>query len=305
MTEIFDGKKLAAEREEEVHQQVTALRKQGVAIKVAAVLYEEDAGSQLYTRLKAEAAARVGIEYTVATFSIADGVVPVVAHVTKLNQDPTVTGIIIQKPWRKTWQTASSVQGPAKAVRQAFESWWRYQTTQISLEKDVDGLHPTTLTAVAEGSWKAEGKVLPATAAAVLTILKTKQPQLITDARSKTAVILGKSDILGQPLFYLLQQLGFTVQLLGSKDVRQRIEDGTGLLDADVIVSATGQAGLVTGQLVREGVVVIDVGEPQPDVEFDSVAAKAAFITPVPGGVGPMTVVCLLENAISLAKLKL
>lgn len=302
MTVIFDGKTLAEQREVKVRTQVTELRQRGAVIKVAAVLYQEDAGSQLYTRLKAEAAARVGIEYSVTTFSIADGVMPVIEHLTKLNQDPTVTGIIIQKPWRRTWQEASSVHGPAKAVRQAFQSWWRYQTTQIALEKDVDGLHPATMATIEAGTWQAERRVLPATAAAVMTILTTAQPELLATASEKQAIILGKSDILGQPLYFLLKQQGFKVQLLGSKDVQQRLEAGLGLLDADLVVSATGQANLVTGSLVKAGVVVIDVGEPQPDIDFETVAPKAAFITPVPGGVGPLTVISLLENAVTLAQ---
>lgn len=300
---IFDGYHAAQQREKTLKQAIDNLAVQGKKLKIAAILYTEDQGSTLYTRLKQEAAQRVGIDYEVHTFSMRDGVEPTLAQLRLLNEDPSVTGIIIQKPWRRTWIDVTMVDDTnSKAVRQAFDMWWHLQTSQIQLAKDVDGLHPSTLETIAQGTWAEQGRVLPATAKAVLEIIKENfnEGEWSTLARKKT-IILGKSDILGQPLFYELKNRGVAVEMIGSADLRQRVVDGRKLLDADIIVSATGQAKLITGDLVKAGVIVIDVGEPKGDVDFESVAQKAAFITPVPGGVGPMTVVCLLENCVALA----
>lgn len=294
---VFDGNASAENKLKALKPRVEELVSKGKKIKIAAILYTEDIGSTLYTRLKKDAAERVGIEYEVHHFSLRNGVEPVLTKIRELNQDPTVTGIIIQKPWRKTWVELNHLDGDAQSIRQAFATWWHLQTSQIALTKDVDGLHPETLAAIEQGTWRQQGRVLPATAHAVLDILAELGRG---DQKLGKVIIIGKSDILGLPLFYELKNRGESVEIIGSADLRQRVADNRNLLDADVIVSATGQPNIITGELVRVGVVVIDVGEPKGDVEFDSVSPKAMFITPVPGGVGPMTVACLLENSVSL-----
>lgn len=293
---IFDGYALAQKREEQVKLRVQQLTQKGVKLKIAAVLFTEDQGSQLYTGLKREAAERVGIDYQVHEFSLSDNAEQVVKVVKKLNLDTAVTGIIIQKPWRQTWQTAKRVEGEPKDIQQAFASWWRFLTSSIDIKKDVDGLHPQTLESIKGGTWQKKGRVLPATAKAVLEILKESGLSL----KNKKIIILGKSDIVGQPLFYELKNQGLNVEMIGSKEFASRVKKDQGLLDADVVVSATGREKLIVGSMVKDGVVVIDVGEPRPDVDFATVSQKTSFITPVPGGVGPMTVVCLLENCLNL-----
>lgn len=291
---IFDGDQRAAQLEQQLQQQVQALVRQGTVLKIAAILFEEDAGSQLYTRLKSEAAVRAGIEYEVYEFSMSANVEQVAQKIVELNQDSTVTGIIIQKPWRNTWVKVKGINQDKgiKAVRQAFNAWWEFLTSKIELSKDVDGLHPD------------QKKILPATAKAVMTILDEAYLELkisTTDQLQQQIFVLGRSDIVGQPVFAELVKKGFKVKMLTRDDVKQRLNSPKMFLDADVIISATGVEHLVTGGMVKKGVIVIDVGEPRPDADLESMNSKAAFITPVPGGVGPMTVMSLLANCVKLA----
>lgn len=288
---VFNGYQFAETRELQLKREVEQLETSRPP-KVAAILFQEDQGSQLYTRLKKETAERVGIEYEVHTFSMRDSVTEVQDLVSDLNLNPEITGIIIQKPWRKSWL------GITGQDIESFAQWWGSMTKTIAVSKDVDGLHPDTLQAIKENRWAAEGKVLPATCKAVLEILDAEN--LISP--DKKAVILGKSDILGLPLHYELQNRGLITDMIGSKELEQRRESGVLLTDADIVVSATGRYQLITGDLLKQGVVVVDVGEPRPDIEFNSVTDKAGFLTPVPGGVGPVTVICLLENTIQLFK---
>ncbi len=311
---IFDGNAAAAEREKAITQKVAKIAREGQTLTIAAVLFTEDEGSRLYTQLKGEAAKRVGIIYRVEQCSLRDDPKKIVKIIKKLNTDPAITGIIIQKPWRKTWMTAhvSKEQGTREGDKTKnnpspadFSAWWKKLTSAIALEKDVDGLHPKTLRFIKKNTWLEQGSVMPATARAVLLILELARnaakytPNTIT--KISKHIIIGKSDIVGQPLFYEIKNQGYPVEMIGRTELDERIELGTFLKDAAVIISATGSKNLITGQMVSAGVVVIDVGEPRPDVEFATVAPKAAFITPVPGGVGPLTVVSLLENCVELA----
>ncbi len=290
---LFDGYAFAGEQESELKRQVARLAAQGKKISIAAILFTEDKGSQLYTTLKSQAAQRVGIGYQIHTFSMNDPVEKVINRLKELNADPTITGIIIQKPWRQTWEMVME----GFATGKNFSEWWLALVTHIDRAKDVDGLHPETLAAIEKGTWQKEGKVLPATAKAVLSILQSAD--LLVPGKY---IVIGKSDILGRPLSYELKNLGFEVELLGQKDLQARQEDGRLLKDADVIVAATGHYHLVTGGMVKKGVVLVDVGEPKPDIDQQSVEPVARFLTPVPGGVGPVTVVSLLENAVRLVE---
>jgi len=294
---IFDGTTFAKTKELALTQAVAELRTKGKKSVIASVYFTEDSGSQLYTQLKQAAATRVGIEYRLYPFSLQGKSETVVEQIQQLNQDTNVTGIIIQKPWQRTWQKAVLVEGEPKDVRQAYAAWWTYLTSALSLAKDVDGLHPSTMQAIEQGTRLQEGKVMPATAQAVLEILKQAQELIAPTAKY---VLIGRSDLLGVPLYFELMSQGKNVELIGKRALDERIASGKKLLDADVVVSATGVADLITGDLLKEGVVVVDVGEPKPDVERSSVVEKAAFLTPVPGGVGPMTIVCLLENSVKL-----
>lgn len=289
---IFDGEKHAKQKFAGIKTKVQTLKEQGKIIKIASILFHEDAGSQLYAGIKQAQAKEVGIEYILYTFSLTDSLEKILRTIYVLNNDVAVTGIIIQKPWRKTWET---VRNHDLGVEN-YDSWWHELYRAVDPAKDVDGLHRNTIQAIKDGSWEAQGKVLPATCRAVLYIFN----EAIGHRPSIKAVIIGKSDLLGIPLYYVLKQRGFSVELLGKKELDKRVDNGQALRDADVVISATGVNKLITGELIAEDSVLIDVGEPKPDVDQASVTQKAAFLTPVPGGVGPLTVACLLENAVEL-----
>jgi methylenetetrahydrofolate dehydrogenase (NADP+)/methenyltetrahydrofolate cyclohydrolase len=287
---VFDGVQFAAEREQALAPQVAELGAAGTKITIAAVLFTEDKGSQLYTGLKKQAAERVGMTYHIASFSLEDPLEDVISEIHTLNEDPAITGIIIQKPSKKTWTETFGEEA-------SYQDWWNRLVTAIDPQKDVDGLHPETLAAIQDGSWQSKGKVMPATAKAVLSILENAQ-----QLKHGKYLILGKSEILGRPLAYELHNRGFEIEMMGKRELTARLQNGLMLKDGDVVISATGQSKLVTGVMLKDGAVVVDVGEPRPDIDRESVEAVASFLTPVPGGVGPVTVVSLLENALHLAK---
>lgn len=301
-TRILDGNQLASEYFERLKPRVAELVQKGKVPVIAAILFTEDAGSVLYTHLKSDMAKNLGMGYQIYTYSLKDEVEKPVQKILELNQDPAVTGIIVQKPWRNLWIAAHEL--PAEEGKARFSAWWETLVSALEPTKDVDGLHPSTHEAIADGTWQEKGKVLPATCKAVITLLAAafSTENVFEHLRQHTlkTIILGKSDLLGQPLFSLLKSENCLVEMIGSSELNKRIEQGILLTDADVIVSATGRRNLVTGEMIKSGTVVIDVGEPKGDVEFSSVVNKASVITPVPGGVGPMTVVSLMENAVQL-----
>lgn len=332
---LFSTATLVKQKEFALAKKVADLQKDGKHITVAAVLFTEDAGSVLYTNKKREAAERVGMNYQVYEFSMIDPLEKILQKIQELNNDPTVTGIIIQKPWRSKWQEVtanlsisheSSDQGKLITTDKSnqfiytpnaptsftedlttikpisFDSWWHTLTSALSESKDVDGLHPNTLESIKRNTWRKENRVLPATCKAVLEIMELAFLQTNTPRQSSKIAIIGKSELLGIPLQAELRNLHFdSVRMLGRRELKQLTSIAAMLTDFDVIVSSTGQRNLITGDMIKKGTIVIDVGEPQPDVEYISVKDKAGFLTPVPGGVGPMTIVCLLENAVELA----
>lgn len=293
---IFDGNKHAGEKMIQLKKRADEIKLSGGQPKIAAIFYTQDAGSRLYTSIKAGFASEIGIIYEAHQFDLAGGVETVLALIRQLNQDDKVTGIILQKPTRKTWVLANRIEGKVKDIHKAYDLWWHLQTNLIDPKKDVDGLHPSILELLREGKFEGSGRVMPATAKAVLEILQVAN----IDLSSSKISILGKSDLLGLPLFNLFLSKNYHVELLGRKDLEARVEGGEKLHDNDIVISATGVANLITADLIKDGAVVIDVGEPKGDVDFENVKQKASFITPVPGGVGPMTVVCLMENCLDL-----
>jgi methylenetetrahydrofolate dehydrogenase (NADP+)/methenyltetrahydrofolate cyclohydrolase len=305
---IFDGYASAEHRAEELKKQAKSLAARNIKVKIAAIVFEEDEGSLLYTDLKAQMAQRLNIDYDRYYFSLAKRPLQLVqALIKKLNQDSSVTGIIIQKPWKKTWQCHH----PAGSGQANFNDWWQQLTSSLSLKKDVDGLHPKTLAAIKAGTWQEQGLVLPATAQAVLKILQQAEQKINQvnqkkgkpgyDLKQQKFMIIGRSDLLGQPLYAVLKQNDYQVENIGRKGLKQRIDQGIYLQDMDVIITATGRTKLITADMIKNQSVLIDVGEPRPDVDFKLVKNKCLFITPVPGGVGPMTVVELMANGLSLA----
>ncbi|MCA9372562.1 bifunctional 5,10-methylenetetrahydrofolate dehydrogenase/5,10-methenyltetrahydrofolate cyclohydrolase [Candidatus Woesebacteria bacterium] len=286
--QIFDGISFARAREIELATQVRqfaiAAGRQPLIVSFVPV---EDSGSQLYTQKKLEAAERAGIEFRPQPFSMQDDLETLIPAIQAHNSNQDVTGIMIQKPAKKNWV------GQGRAEN--FHAWWQQLVQVITPTKDVDGLTPAVQRAIEQGDWEKLHYVLPATAKAILLVLEQASVQ-----KNQKIAIIGRSDIVGKPTHFVLHSRGFQSELLGRAELDARMQDGRNLFDFDVIVSATGTENLITGDLLKDGVTLIDVGEPRPDVNRQSVEAKAIFLSPVPGGVGPITVVSLLENALEL-----
>lgn len=326
---IFNGEQLAKQKALKLKTKVAAYREQGIYPKIAAIFFHEDAASALYTSLKKATAENLGIAYQAKAFSFTTPVVEIQKYLESLNTDPSITGIIIQKPWTKKWLEA--------VPNGDFKIWWSSLVSNIAtkkshdVNKDVDGLSPDTLSSIKRGTWMQEQMVLPATARAVLSILKDYRANVDPDFSYLTekVLIIGQSDLLGRPLFWHMQNLmqkGATVpqnfgeacqlsvleaqasskkcevKLVGKQGLKELIEQKKSLSDFRVIISATGQKNLINGDLIASHSILIDVGEPQGDIDLSSCLNKADFITPVPNGVGPMTVISLMANALDLLK---
>ena len=234
---IFDGHALAAQKEQTLSQTVQKIPLQDRP-HVAAILFAEDEGSVMYSNLKKEAAERVGITYTLHEAHIGESTEQIIEKIRRCNQDDGITGIIIQKPRRSIWQKAAQVEGgDPKAIKVAFNTWWELLTNSIDPAKDVDGLHPATFQAIKRGTWQEEGRVLPATAKAVVAVLfeaaremgwikhEKKQKNLGSALQNKHVAIVGKSDLLGKPLHALLQSFAenydITVSLYGRPSLNE------------------------------------------------------------------------------------
>ena len=285
--ELFDGIGFAKKREQQLKERVNQLVRQGCKPSITSIVFTEDAGSLLYTQKKLELARRVGIEFRPIFLSLFESRQRIVDEINQLNADPKVTGVMIQKPSKRIWVE--------RVGEGDFSNWWSSLIDWVKPEKDVDGLTPGTQKAIKAGTWLEQGLVLPATAQAILLVVK----QVAVTKENRVAII-GRSDIVGTPTFYTLKHLGYRPTLMGRVDLAERIVSNQQLKEFDVVISATGVEHLITGSMLKEDVVLIDVGEPRPDIDASSVVSKARFLSPVPGGVGPVTVVCLLENVITL-----
>lgn len=332
MTLIFNGEKLAKQKALKLKTKVAAYREKGINPKIAAIFFHEDTASALYTSLKKETAKTLGIAYQAKAFSFTTPTTEIQEYLESLNTDPSITGIIIQKPWTKKWLES--------VPNGDFAKWWSSLVSHIAtkkshgVNKDVDGLSPDTLVSIKHGTWMQDQMVLPATARAVLSILKDYRANVDPEFSYLTekVLIIGQSDLLGRPLYWHIKNLmqkGATVpqnfgeacqlsvaeaqasskkcevKLVGKQGLEELIEQKKSLSDFRVIISATGQKNLINGNLIAPHSILIDVGEPQGDIDLPSCLNKADFITPVPNGVGPMTVISLMANALDLLKFML
>ena len=289
---LLDGKKLADELKSEIKTEVDQLVSQGKKQPhLAAILVGTDGGSLTYVGHKVKACEQVGFKSTMLHFDSAMTEAELLEEVAKLNADPDVDGFIVQLPL--------PVHISADKVIMAIDP-----------SKDVDGFHPVNVGKVTLG--------LPAFVSATpLGITKILERYNI-ETSGKHCVVVGRSNIVGRPMSILMSgQLptgNATVTVCHSRT--KNLKDIT--LQADIIIAALGKPEFLTGDMVREGAVVIDVGTTRVtdttskagwrlkgDVKFDDVSKKASAITPVPGGVGPMTVVSLLLNTLQAAKQKL
>lgn len=274
MATIIDGKALSKKLKDEMKVKIAQMKQGGMVPKLVVVLVGNDSASQVYVRNKHKSCLEVGIESEVIELPEETTQQELLDLVEKLNCDKTVNGILVQLPLPK--------QIDEKIVLRA-----------ILPEKDVDGFHPVNVGLLSIGD---EG-FAPATPSGIMTILKEYGVQIA----GKNCVVIGRSNIVGKPMAALMLKNNATVTVCHSKT--ENLSEIT--RRADIIIVATGKRHTLTADMVKDGVVVIDVGMNRNeqgklcgDVDFEEVKEKASFITPVPGGVGPMTITELLRNTI-------
>lgn len=277
MSNIIDGKLVSAAVKERVANEVKELNQKGISVCLAVILVGSDPASQIYVANKKKACEQLGIiskEYLLPEATTQD---ELLALVNKLNNDKTVNGILCQLPLPKGLNE--------KAVIAA-----------INPEKDVDAFHPVNVGKIMIGDYD----FLPCTPAGVMEMLSFYN----IDVCGKECVVIGRSNIVGKPMGMLLLHKNGTITICHSRT--QNLSEVTA--KADILVAAVGKAKFVTADMVKQGAVVIDVGMNREDgklcgdVDFDAVSQKASYITPVPGGVGPMTIAMLMQNTLTAAK---
>ncbi len=275
--QILDGKTLAAAMRADLKQRVAALVQRGVRPGLAVILAGDDPASRVYVRNKTLAAEQAGVASSLIEFPGSVTEAQLMARISALNADPAVHSILVQLPLPKHIDGARVLEA-------------------IDPAKDVDGFHEANLGALVAG----RPGVVPCTPAGVMRLIDHARVPLA----GRRAVVIGRSNIVGKPLALLLLQKDATVTICHSKS--GNLSDLT--RQADILVGAVGRAKLVTADMVKPGACVIDVGinrlpdgKLAGDVDFASVKEVAGWITPVPGGVGPMTVAMLLENCVNAA----
>ncbi len=275
---LIDGKKAAAELREELKKEVAYLKtKHNKVPGLTVILIGDMAPSQIYVRNKEKSANEVGLKSEVIKYPDSVEEKTVLQKIEELNQDETVSGILVQLPLPKHIDKQKVIE-------------------TIDPSKDVDGFHPMNVGNLSSGY---ESSV-PCTPLGCYLLIKKIQPNL----NGKKAVVVGRSNLNGKPMTQLLLKENCTVTITHSKTKDLKAE----CLEADIIVAAVGIPELVKGDWVKKDTIVIDVGINKTDkgivgdVDFDEVSKIAKALTPVPGGVGPMTIACLLKNTIDCFK---
>lgn len=278
---ILDGKAIASQIQQEIKQELDELKeKYGITPGLAVVLVGENPASEVYVRNKGRKCEELGIRSIVKRLPESASEKEVIDTVIQLNEDESVHGIIVQLP-------LPSHIDPEVVI------------SHIDPNKDVDGFHPVNV------GWMFIGRnrFVPCTPAGIIEILDRSGIEI----EGKRAVVVGRSNIVGKPLSILLLQRNATVTVCHSRTAN--LPEVT--RQADILVAAVGKAHLIKADMVKEGAVVIDVGINRVDdkivgdVDFESVKEVASAITPVPGGVGPLTVIMLMRNTVQAAKLAL
>jgi methylenetetrahydrofolate dehydrogenase (NADP+)/methenyltetrahydrofolate cyclohydrolase len=275
--QILDGKSLAAQVRAGVKQKVAALAQRGIQPGLAVILAGDDAASKVYVRNKVRACEETGVHSMLIELPATVPEAELLARVHELNRDSRVHGILVQLPLPRHLNAARILEA-------------------VSPAKDVDGFHEANLGALLAGA----PRLVPCTPAGVMRLIEHAGIALA----GRRAVVIGRSNIVGKPLALLLLQQDATVTICHSKSSDlPRVT-----AEADILVAAVGRAKLVGGAMVKPGACVIDVGVNRladgglaGDVDFDAVKNIAGWITPVPGGVGPMTIAMLLENCLRAA----
>lgn len=274
---IIDGKELSKKIRGQVKEEVENLNKKGIYPKLAVIMVGEDPASKVYVRNKSKACNEAGIEYEEFILNENIEMDELLSLIENLNNRKDIHGILLQSPIPKHL-----------SIDKAFET--------IDYRKDVDGFHPINIGKLALN----KQTFISCTPYGVMKMLEEYGIEL----KGANVVILGRSNIVGKPLAQCLLNKDATVTICHSKT--KNIEEIT--RKADILISAIGKPKFVTANMVKEGAVVIDVGINRletgivGDVDFEEVSKKASHITPVPGGVGPMTIAMLLNNVVIAAK---
>lgn len=278
MAQLIDGKKIAAQIKEEVKSRVELLHRQGREVCLAVVQVGEDPASSVYVRNKQKACEYVGMKSVLKKLPEDSKEEELLAIIKKMNQDREIHGILVQLPLPEHIDENRVIQS-------------------ICPDKDVDGFHPENAGRLCVG---AKG-IVPCTPAGIINLLRYSKIEI----EGKECVVVGRSNIVGKPLALLLLGENGTVTVAHShthhlKDITKR---------ADILIVAIGRPSFITADYVKTGAAVIDVGIHRRkdgslcgDVDFASVKEKAAYLTPVPGGVGPMTIAMLMHNCVLAAE---
>ena len=274
---ILDGKVLSAEIREQVSRRVEALKQRGVTPGLAVILVGDDPASEIYVRNKGKGCEETGMLSRTVKMDASTTQDALEAEIDRLNADPAIHGILVQLPLPRHLDEQAAL-------------------AKILPEKDVDGFHLINAGRLMTGS---EG-VIPCTPKGALYMIRSTGEEL----SGKEAVVIGRSNIVGKPMAMLLMRENCTVTVCHSRT--KNLAEHT--RRADILVAAVGKAGFVTADMVKPGAIVIDVGINRVDgkvcgdVDFENVKEKAGWITPVPGGVGKMTIAMLLANTADAAE---
>jgi methylenetetrahydrofolate dehydrogenase (NADP+)/methenyltetrahydrofolate cyclohydrolase len=287
MYTVIDGKKISAEIKKEISEEVKKLKAEGIKPPhLVAVLVGNDGSSETYVAYKVKDCEEVGFKSTLIRFSSEIEERVLLEKISELNNDPDVDGFIVQLPLPEHISENKVIEA-------------------VDPKKDADGFHPVNIGRMVLGL----PGYLPATPYGIVELIK----RYGIATSGKNCVVIGRSNIVGRPVSILLSQKGMdaTVTVIHSRT--KNIKDIVS--KADIIIAAIGSPSFITGDMIKEGAVVIDVGTTRVkstdtksgfrlagDVNFDEVAPKCSFITPVPGGVGPMTRVSLLQNTLDAVK---
>lgn len=280
VAKLLDGKQIAKDYRQGLKEQVEELKTKGYTPKLSVIIVGNDGASLSYVKSKKKAAEKIGMISEIIHLDEDTSEQDVLSELERLNNDDSVSGILVQVPLPE--------QVSEQKVLEA-----------INPEKDVDGFHPSNIGKL----YIDEQTFVPCTPLGIMEILKHAD----IDIEGKNAVVIGRSHIVGQPVSKLLLQQNATVTILHSrsKDMASFVKD------ADIVVSAVGQPELVTKDMVKEGAVIIDVGNTpdengklKGDVDFEEVKEVAGAITPVPGGVGPLTITMVLNNTLLAEKMR-
>ncbi|MBF9254707.1 bifunctional 5,10-methylene-tetrahydrofolate dehydrogenase/5,10-methylene-tetrahydrofolate cyclohydrolase [Pontibacter sp. 172403-2] len=286
---LLDGKKTSEAIQQEIAAEVAEIKASGGKVPhLAAILVGNDGGSVTYVNNKVLACERIGFGSTLIRYEDTISEEELLIKIKELNLNDEIDGFIVQLPLPKHIDTEKVLEA-------------------VDPQKDVDGFHPINVGRMVAGL----PAYLPATPAGILQLLERYQ----IETRGKHCVVIGRSNIVGSPMSILMSKCAYPGDATVTLCHRNTVDLPHYTRQADIIIAAVGKPGLITADMVKEGAVVIDVGTTRVpdatkksgyklkgDVDFDAVAPKCSFITPVPGGVGPLTIAMLMKNTLRAAK---